>query len=74
MTTPNKILVELLDCTATADAIAERVRIPMLVVKSMLERHEKDGLVASRETELLTWSLTPSGKALAQSLQAPCTP
>jgi predicted ArsR family transcriptional regulator len=74
MTTPNKILVELLDCTATADAIAERVRIPMLVVKSMLERHAKDGLVASRETALITWSITPDGRTLAESLQAPCTP
>lgn len=74
MTSPNKILIELINCSATADAIAERVRLPMLVVKSMLERHEKDGLVASRETALLTWSLTTSGKSLAASLQAPCTP
>ena len=74
MTTPNKILGDQLDCTATADAIAERVRVPMLVALSMLQRHEKDGLVTSRVETLCTWRLTESGKALAESMQAPCTP
>lgn len=74
MTTPNKILVELLTSAATTDAIAERVRVPMLAVKAMLQRQEKDGLVSHRVDALTVWSLTESGKTLAKSLQAPCTP
>lgn len=74
MTTPDKILVELIDTAATADAIAERVRVPMLVAEAMLKRHEKDGHVSSRVDALITWSLTESGKPFAKSLQATCTP
>jgi|JFJP01.1.fsa_nt_gi hypothetical protein len=74
MTTPNKILVELLDISATADAVAERVRVPMLVAQAMLQRHAKDGLVSSHQADLTTWKLTESGQALAASLQPTCTP
>lgn len=74
MTTPNKILVDLLDSPATSDAIAERVRVPMLVAEAMLKRHAKDGRVSRRASTLIVWSLTESGKALAESLQTPCTP
>jgi predicted transcriptional regulator len=74
MTTPCKILVELLDTPSTTDAIAERVRVPMLVAEAMLQRHEKEGYVSRRVETLTVWSLTVSGKTFAKSLQPACTP
>jgi len=74
MTTPNKILVELLDANATADALAERLHLPFLVIKAMLYRHVKEAFVSRVPGDLELWKLTDEGKALATSMQTSCTP
>jgi hypothetical protein len=70
MTTPNQILVLLKDCPSTTDAIAERVSVPMLVAKAMLERAATDGYTTSAPAgDLILWSLTSTGLELAIALQ-----
>ena len=70
MTTPNKILVDLLIGQSTTDALAERMRIPMLAVRAMCERHEKDGLLAQSKIadSLIVWHLTENGRDVAGTL------
>jgi hypothetical protein len=70
MTTPNKILVELLDVPSTADAAASHVGVPMLVAKAMLQRMETDGLTTAVPAgELTLWKLTPAGWETATALK-----
>lgn len=71
MTTPAKILVELLDSQATSDALAERLRVPMLTIKAICERHEKDGLLTHTKAAdcLVVWVLTEAGHDVASSKQ-----
>jgi len=71
MTTPNQILVDLLPGQATADAIAEHLRAPMLTIKAMCERHQKDGLlqpVSIADSTLTAWHLTEEGRQVASAL------
>ena len=70
MTTPDKILVDLLISQSTCDALAERMRIPMLAVRAMCERHERDGLLSqSKIADCVTvWRLTENGRAVAGPL------
>ena len=71
MTTPNQILVDLIPGQATPDALAERIRIPMLTIKAMCDRHVKDGLLIAKsiaQGTLTTYSLTEEGRAVASKL------
>jgi DNA-binding MarR family transcriptional regulator len=70
MTTPNKIINDLLISQSTTDALAERMRLPMLAVRAMCERHEKDGLLEQYKIAdtLTVWRLTESGRDLAATL------
>jgi hypothetical protein len=72
MTTPNQILVDLLSGQSTADSIAGRLRVPTLVIESMLKRHAKDGLTVSGviNQPLLVHRLTTVGIEAAHSLSA----
>ena len=45
MTSPDKILADLLISQSTCDALAERMHLPMLAVRAMCERQERDGLL-----------------------------
>ena len=71
MTTPNQILLDLLTSDSTADALAERLRVPMLAIKAMCQRHETDGLVTARpiKADLFAWRITPAGRDVAATLQ-----
>lgn len=77
MTTPNQILVDLISGQATADAIAERLRVPMLTIRAICQIHAKDGLleshtiatgVATPGGNLVAWSLTDEGREVASRL------
>lgn len=70
MTTPEKILVDLRAGQATTSALSETLRVPELVIKSICERHENDGLlVTCKIADTLTvWRLTSRGSATAESL------
>jgi hypothetical protein len=73
MTTPDQILVDLLTTDSTADSIAERIRIPMLAIKAMCQRHEIDGLVRPipiAHGTLTAWRLTTEGREVANALCA----
>jgi hypothetical protein len=72
MTTPDKILVDLIAGQATTDALAERMRIPMLAVRAMCERHEIDGLLEWTKIAdtLVVWRLTYPGRVVAAELEA----
>ena len=76
MTTPDKILADLTIGQATTDALAERMRIPMLAVRAMCERHEKDGLLAQSKIAgtLTVWHLTESGREVAATLKPTLAP
>lgn len=73
MTTPNQILVDLLSGQSTADSIAGRVRVPTLVIESMLKRHAKDGLVTPGiiNDALTVYRLTSAGTEAALALRPP---
>lgn len=65
MTTPNQILNDLLAGQSTADSIAGRLRVPSLVIESMLHRHQVEGFVSSHDIAdgtLTVWSLTIAGR------------
>lgn len=70
MTTPDKILVDLLISQSSCDALAERMHCPMLAVRAMCERHERDGLLEqSKIADCVTvWRLTDSGREVAGTL------
>jgi hypothetical protein len=71
MTTPNQILVDLIPGQATADALAESIRVPMLTIKAMCERHVIDGLLATKsiaQGTLTAYSLTEEGREVASRL------
>lgn len=70
MTTPNKILRDLLIGQSTTDALAERMRAPMLAVRAMCERHERDGLLEQSKIadSLTVWRLTDDGRDMAAAL------
>ena len=70
MTTPHKILADLLISQSTCDALAERMHCPMLAVRAMCERHQRDGLLEPfKIADLVTvWRLTDAGRALAATL------
>lgn len=70
MTTPDKILADLLISQSTCDALAERMRCPMLAVRAMCERHERDGLLEqSKIADTITvWRLTDNGREVAEDL------
>lgn len=71
MITPNKILVDLIAGQATPDALAERIRIPMLTIKAMCDRHVKDGLLqrtSIADGTLTVYSLTQEGREVASRL------
>lgn len=70
MTSPNKILVALLDGQSTEGALADRLRLPYLVIRAMLQRHEKDGLTTSSTIAdcVTIWTLTETGHATARSI------
>lgn len=70
MTTPNQILVDLIPGQATADSIAERLRVPALTIQAMCQRHAKDGLLTPRSIAgtLTAWSLTDDGREVASRL------
>ena len=73
MTTPDQILTDLLITDATADALSERIRIPMLAIKAMCQRHAIDGLVRPIPIaggNLTAWRLTPAGREVANALSA----
>lgn len=71
MTTPEKILVDLLAGQSTSDALAERMRIPMLSVRAMCERHQKEGLLDHTKIAdvLVVWALTYDGRITAEELK-----
>ena len=71
MTTPNQILVDLIAGQATADALAERLRVPMLTIRAMCQQHSRDGLLDSKPIAsgtLTAWSLTDEGRQVASRL------
>jgi len=71
MTSPNQILVALLDGKHTEGALADRLRLPILVIRAMLHRHERDGLTAESYIAgfaLPIWSLTDSGRTTALTI------
>ena len=70
MTTPDKILADLLISQSTCDALAERMHCPMLAVRAMCERHERDGLLEPFKIAdcVTVWRLTASGRELAAAL------
>lgn len=68
MTTPDQILVDLLTSDSTADALAERLRVPMLAIRAMCQRHEIDGLVTAisiNKNTLTAYRITASGREVA---------
>lgn len=71
MTTPDKILVDLLSGQATSDALAERMRVPMLAVHAMCEQHERDGLLEQSKIAgtLTVWRLTYAGRVTSAELK-----
>lgn len=71
MTTPDKILCDLLVSQSTTDALAERMRIPMLAVRAMCERHEKEGLLETIEIAAMitVWRLTDAGREVAAAIR-----
>ena len=72
MTTPDQILVDLLTSDSTADALADRLRVPMLAIKAMCQRHEIDGLVTAisiNKNTLVAYRITPSGRDVAAAAQ-----
>lgn len=71
MTTPNQILVDLIAGQSTADAISQRLGVPMLVIRAMCDRHRKDGLLHPNSIAggtLTAWSLTEEGREVASRL------
>jgi len=76
MTTPDSILLDLLTTDSTADALAERLRVPMLAIKAMCKRHEIDGLVTARpiKDDLIAWRITTAGREVAAALQSNLQP
>jgi hypothetical protein len=73
MTTPDQILIDLLITDATADALAERLRVPMLAIKAMCQRHETDGLLTSHSIAngtLTAWRITTAGREVAATLNS----
>ena len=70
MTTPDKILVDLLISQSSCDALAERMHCPMLAVRAMCQRHERDGLLSqSKIADCVTvWRLTDNGREVAATL------
>jgi len=77
MTTPDKILIDLLISQSSCDALAERMHCPMLAVRAMCERHERDGLLSqSKIADTITvWSLTDAGRDVAATLSpVACSP
>lgn len=77
MTTPDQILVDLLTSDSTADALAERLRVPMLAIKAMCQRHEIDGLVTAisiNKNTLVAYRISDAGREVAaaalQSIKA----
>lgn len=76
MTTPNQILIALLEGRSTEGALADRLRLPFLVIRAMLQRHEKDGLASTTILAgcLPLWTLTEKGTETASKLQPSATP
>jgi len=70
MTTPDKILVDLLISQSSCDALAERMHVPMLAVRAMCERHERDGLLEQSKIAacIIVWRLTDNGREVAAAL------
>ena len=77
MNTPNQILVDLIPGQSTADSISERLRVPMLTIQAMCQRHAKDGLlmantiatgVSTPGGKLVAWALTDEGREVASRL------
>lgn len=75
MTTPDQILSDLLTSDSTTDALAERMRIPMLAVRAMCERHQIDSLVSHTHLaqDVDVWSLTTNGRDVARTLTLAAT-
>lgn len=71
MTSPNQILVKLLDASQSTNALAETMRLPSLVIAAMAKRHAKDGLVtvSSPVPGVDIWSLTDTGRETAINLK-----
>ena len=72
MTTPNQILTDLLISDSTADALADRLRVPMLAVKAMCQRLETDGLVTAisiNKGTLTAYRITSAGREVAATLK-----
>jgi hypothetical protein len=72
MTTPERILLDLLISDATPDSLAERIRLPMLALKAMCQRHEADGLVTSHpiaNSTLTAYRITSAGREITHNLQ-----
>lgn len=70
MTTPDKILVTLIEFPGTAEALAILVRVPELVVKANLDQHRRANLVDSETIhDVAFWSLTDSGRSKAETLK-----
>jgi len=71
MTTPEQILTDLLIGDSTPDALAERLRIPMLAIKAMCQRHEADGFVEARSIAngtLTAYRILPAGRDAVRNL------
>jgi hypothetical protein len=70
MTSPDKILADLLISQSTCDALAERMHLPMLAVRAMCERQERDGLLEQFKIAdcVTVWRLTASGRVVAGPL------
>lgn len=70
MATPDQILADLLISQSTCDALAERMHCPMLAIRAMCERHERDGLLEQFKIAecLIVWRLTDAGRAAAGPL------
>lgn len=70
---PNDVLLDLLQCRVTSDALADRHQCSTYQITAIMNRHQKDGHVVSIPLcdNIQTWKLTDAGTALAQSLQTP---
>ena len=55
---------------STCDALAERMHCPMLAIRAMCERHERDGLLEQFKIAdcLTVWRLTDNGREVAAAL------
>ena len=72
MTTPDKLLVTLLDAPRSASSLGAALHIPELVAKANCERHRANGLIdiaGIADDGSTFYQLTPAGRQSAEALK-----